>query len=1266
MIHHITRATRHLLFWSLIAAALLLSAVRLFLADIADYRSDLERKIRDTTGIPLRIGKLSAGMRGLNPQILLQDIAVEGADAAARPDIQLEEVRIGLSLPELVLTRDWLSSSWVTLVGAKIDVTRGPDGKLTIKGLQASDEKPLWLLQGGKYEILQSDITWLDQMRGGKPVHFQHFDLLLKNHYFGDNHEIHLLSKLPPQYGESLRVSAEIKGNLLESRDLEGRLYIEGIDLQASALIDGDLPFGLDLQSGEGDIRLWSLWRDSKPYQIAGYLQAQQINLSRAQGKNLHLDTMDGNFAWLSDERHWRLAGYDINLFANRQRWTGGEFYLQQHAQGALAGLIKQLELPALMHFAPLVSSADSEYARWLAVNPKGLLRDVNFFTDPTFEHYALAGRFDEVGSDAYQSVPQIRHLNGNISATNRYGQLSLDSNNASLNAPAWFRNTIEIRRLQGTLHWWSSDEGWQFFTDSLGIDSADFTTVSALNLWLPPSNASPQIDLRMRFGNFLDIGKVPLYLPAKIMDAGAVDWLDPAFVAGRVPRGEMVLQGALDRFPFTDGGGRFETVFVIEDGEIQVNEDWPHLSDVYADVQFLGEDLQVAISEGHSEQVGFEQAVVTIPRLADSDHVYVLGKVKAQIMDSLQYLLKTPIRSKIAALPGLLKGDGEAGVDLDLKIPFDASAPVGVNVNAHLHNTRLTLTPVDLKIDAIKGNLNFTADAISSDRIDAATLGFPIQARFSSDPLATYLDIDGVTSMDKLKRQFAFLQNDVASGSLAYHTRLILPSAADRHGTLGLRSNLRGLTVASNDNLAKSAEDETPLALDFDLSPGEVLPLQIHYGSQLQAALAIDKRQNLIRSAHVVLGEGQAKPYAAQGLKLEIRQPRFNLSQAAGAFSENSAKSSWPPLRELAIDSGQTIWQGQELGAVQLQVEHRDQAWQGQITSEMAKGELRIPDQHSGNSRIDLRMDFLNLSAMDKLKLEGAEEAVTELPLIDIDSQRLLWRSVNLGHLKLQTERVLNGIHFKKVQLRGDKSKIDFSADWLKQANGATTTQINGNLNVEGFGQFLSELGFTDDIKETTANINFSGGWRGAPYQFSMSRLNGQLQVNLEDGRISSIEPGFGRLLGLIAMEQWVKRLSLDFSDVYRQGLAFDSIKGRFKIKDGLAYTDDLTVDAVAATFNIAGFANLADKTIDQRVAVVPKSSGAVPIAGTIVGGIATMLTAVMTDDYKEGYFFGSKYQLSGHWGDVDVTPLHSEDGLVNKTWRGLTNFDWLDSLTE
>jgi len=1262
VIGHITRATRHLLFWSLISIAFLLTAARIFLAGIHNYQLELERKIRHITETPIRIGKLEAGMRGFNPEVILREISVEADDSKNKPDIQLREIRLGIDFWDFLRTQDLLSSTRVTLVGAKVSVTRNTDGSFSIKGLQASEEQPVWLLQGGKYEILDSKISWQDLKRHGDMVSFDHFDLVLKNHYADQSHEVHLVSKLPKQYGDSLRISALITGDIFEANEIAGQLYVEGMNLQASALVTGDLPLGLDLQSGAGDIRLWSLWQNSKPYQIDGYIQAQQISISKDHAHPIRMDTFQANFSWSDNDDRWRLAGYDVNIFTHKQRWPDGEFYLQQDKTGNLSAVIKQLDLPAAMLLAPLIVPVEHDYADWLNLNPSGRLRNVSLFVSNDYLNYAARGKFDALSVEAFGSIPQFQNLSGELSATNHYGQIILDTNDAQANVTELFRNAIAIKRLQGRIHWWQTEQSWQVYSSQLLADSVDFTTVSDINLSIPKADSSPVLDMRTSFGGFNDISQAYKYLPAKIMNEGAVEWLDDAFIAGQVHRGQMVIKGTLDQFPFANDTGRFETVFTIENGELQFNEDWPHLRNLYADVQFLGPDLQVAIAAGRSEKVDIDQALVTIPELADSEHVYVWGQVRSKIMNSLGFLQKSPLREKIDPIAELVTAEGETHVDLSLKIPYELSEPVKVNVDAHLNGATLTLKAVDLNVDDIKGTLNFTEDRVDSGAIRAKTLGYGIKGHLSSDDKATYLIVDGETNTSRLEKQFTFLKSDIAEGEFAYHAKLTLPYAVEQPGLLNITSSLQGVNIQSQHGLAKTFGEKTPIQLNFQLDNTELMPIQVIYGTQLQAFLLLDKTHEKLHSGHIVLGEGQATRYDGAGLKINIRQPTFNLSEAIGVFG-TSEQTSLPPLQDLSIDTTHLTWQNQDLGAFIGHMQHRDQAWQGDIDSSMAKGRVLIPDQQKGDQRIKLQMEYLNLSAMDTFNLDASNYFVADLPLIDIISRKLFWRSVDLGPLHLQTERLANGIHFRKIDLGNEKSHIELTGDWLKQPTGGTSTQIRGSLKMDNFGDFLSRLGYTNDLKETSANINFKGNWSGGPQQISMQRLNGRLNIALKDGRISSIEPGFGRLLGLVAMEQWGKRLSLDFSDIYREGLAFDEIKGNFIIKNGLAFTNDLIIDAVAATFSISGVTNLVDKTIDQRVAVVPKSSDAIPIAGTIVGGIASIITQVITNDYKEGYFFGSQYHLSGSWGDVKVTPLHDEDGLVNKTWRGLTDFDWLDS---
>ena len=75
----------------------------------------------------------------------------------------------------------------------------------------------------------------------------------------------------------------------------------------------------------------------------------------------------------------------------------------------------------------------------------------------------------------------------------------------------------------------------------------------------------------------------------------------------------------------------------------------------------------------------------------------------------------------------------------------------------------------------------------------------------------------------------------------------------------------------------------------------------------------------------------------------------------------------------------------------------------------------------------------------------------------------------------------------------------------------------------------------------------------------------------------------------------------------------------------------------------------------------VAPKSADAVPIAGTIVGKVAALIGRSLTGKDQEGFFFGSQYLVKGDWGNAQIIPLHENDGLLQKTWNGITGFPWL-----
>jgi len=623
-----------------------------------------------------------------------------------------------------------------------------------------------------------------------------------------------------------------------------------------------------------------------------------------------------------------------------------------------------------------------------------------------------------------------------------------------------------------------------------------------------------------------------------------------------------------------------------------------------------------------------------------------------------LQYLEKSPLQKQVAPVNNALTPSGHTTIGLNLEVPFDILKPMHLLVTSSLDNASLVVKQPNLPITNIKGQLIFTEDRVNSNQLSGKTLGYPLQAQLSSDTTATHLRVNGATDMPNLIKQFPFLENDIASGGFSYQADLHFPYVAQHPSTLDIASSLQGLTIEGDDYLQKSADASKAFKLNFRFQNQTKLPIYLSYGEHVKLGFLLDTEIDRLHSVHAVLGEGDATILPAAGMVLEIKQPQFKLAQAMGSFSNRDKR--WPALRELKLDTQALLWQGQNIGMARIQSQFTNQAWEGSIDSALAKGQFVVPELNSGNQALILNMDMLDVSAISAVNVGNAEETITSLPVIQIDSKQVWWRGVNLGKLSLKSTRFNQGIHFQKIKFSDAGKDIEFTADWVKHHQGSST-MLNGEVRMENFGQFLADLGFTNDLKETRAVLSFTGGWSAAPQQFSLDKLNGQLQIHLHNGRIASIEPGVGRLLGLIALEQWAKRLSLDFSDVYRQGLSFDAISGDLKITNGIAYTDNLLIDAISAKIYVIGSANLLDKTLDQHVAVAPKSSDALPIAGTIMDNVAKIITNTVIGDYKEGYFFGSEYRLSGRCGDVQVTPVKEQDGLVNRTWNGLTDFGWL-----
>jgi uncharacterized protein (TIGR02099 family) len=1147
-------------------------------------------------------------------------------------------------------------------------------------GLKANnDSQPLWLLQGHKYQVLHSQITWQDEKRQGKPITFDAVDLAIINE--GDRHRLNVLADFPKKFGELLRVSADFTGNAFEPNAIHGTVYVEGKHLKLAKLITGDLPLALHIDAGIGDFNVWTQVENSQLSSIQGDVQCSDLKLRRAERNDFVAKTVKTQFHWGIIDDQWRLTTHDLSVQPDYQQAKSTLVLGITGTQKAgvvqkLALFSKRLDLPlinkALLFFAPLTAGQTTQ----LRQNPlKGRLENFSLSANLVANTYTVDGGFANVSVAGGDAEMALENLSGKLKGTEKQGRLHLVTENSRFSAPTLFRHPVTLYKMTGNLDWQQTDTQWLFSSTDLAVNAPVISSKTRLFVAVSKGEEPPFLDIHSEFTGD-DVSKVTQYLPVGIMKSSVVEWLDKAFVKGRVTKGGFLLYGNPANFPFMGGQGVFEVLFDVDQMALSYHPQWPQVTNINAEVLFLQNSLQVSIRKAQTYQMNIAETKIQIPELGNSPHLLIAGTMESDIANALAYMQHTPIHAGVDAVLKAITPTGKTQVDLDLKIPLADDATAKVQGSAHVDDAGLTVKSIALPVTHLKGILKFNERGVYSDSLDADALHYPIKINIEQADQQTLIKVVGRAAIEDLQQQFALPIWDRLSGASDYNLMLDLPTDT-RTPTLTIQSDLVGIAVDLPDTLVKQAAQKKPLSLTFDLNGQEIMPIVLNYDNQLKAALKVNVSQKTLESAQFLVGSKALAQSTAAGIVLDIKRERLVLQDwlaiaavhSVGVTDEHKTVDS--RLKAINISTAHGVWKDLDLGLFDLTVTPENNYWSGVLNSTVAKGKIHLPYQLQGAEKMSFMMDRVDFSLLksdtDNAKPVAVDKTPSQLdivpdfrPLLTVFSKKTLWQDFDLGQLTIDSERKANGIAFKRLELTSQDHKLLATGDWNITGK-QSETMLKGHWDVPKAGAFFNKIGLTQDFTETNAKVDFSLGWKAAPQQFAMAKLKGQLDVHLKQGRILSIEPGFGRVLGVLAMAQWIKRLQLDFSDVFQDGLVYNRIDGHFDIVNGKAITKNLVVDSIPATITLTGETDLVKKTVDFKVSVVPNSADALPIAGTIVGKVTSIMAKTLTGKNQDGFLFGSQYQLKGEWGDVKVSQLHGDEGLLQKTWHGLTDFSWL-----
>jgi uncharacterized protein YhdP len=215
------------------------------------------------------------------------------------------------------------------------------------------------------------------------------------------------------------------------------------------------------------------------------------------------------------------------------------------------------------------------------------------------------------------------------------------------------------------------------------------------------------------------------------------------------------------------------------------------------------------------------------------------------------------------------------------------------------------------------------------------------------------------------------------------------------------------------------------------------------------------------------------------------------------------------------------------------------------------------------------------------------------------------------------------------------DWFKLNAKGSWsFSQPTPVSTAMFK--VETKNLDRLLSALAFAANIKKSPGRIEGNLTWPGDPTNINDLNLSGKLSMHFRKGAFVDLEPGAGRFFGLLNLGALQRRLSLDFTDFFGKGFAFDKIDGDFTLDSGDAFTHNLTIEAPTGVIEISGRTGLISKDYDQTVSVIPDVTGTLATAGVLAGGpvvgAALFLTSKMIGKQlnKVGK---TQYEVKGSW---------------------------------
>ncbi len=1260
----------------LLLLGLLVLSLTLLMPLANDYREAIAEKLSSVIHHPLKIGFIDIQWENLKlkPLVAFRDVEISDPDSG-EPILHFAGMEVKIN-PWKSLLRRTLVADTISFSGSRLEIIRSPDNQLHVYGFTAAKtgKRPslnsvLARFSGMMLELSDIRIVWDDQL-GQRKYNFMTTRLDL---YVGDDELALEAEVVPPRsVGDRLEVVLVAAGPLESPRNWDSHYFIQGRSINLAGVPYLREAVLSQADSGTLDIELWgSSFRDSG-FDVQGSVALHDVRVNApstadapSPARFSFIDELAADVHISGDFENWQLDMDRLRVITPQKHWPeGGLSIAYDHFADAYQGVIDYLDIESVRTIATLMPGLNNRQLEVMQrLQPVGELKEVDFSLPrdlQAVEKFSLKAQFDGLGWGEYDKLPGISGLSGQVLATAERGLASVDSTMLEVDYPRLFPEILDANALHADVSWERGAAAWNLAIDHIVLANGDFTAQGGARLLLGKGREYPNLTMEMIVPS-VALDRVSHYIPYRIVPPKSGKWLREAFSRGHAENIRFSYSGPARKWAFKDGTAKMVAEFDVRDASLNYHDEWPALSGIAGVGHFANSHFSARVDRGSVLGAAIRKAQVEIKDLFRA-RLTVQGKATGKLPQALKFVQQSPLNRNLNGFLRKVTSSGDIGVDLDLLLTLSKKLKKVNRVKGvvDLKSCEAALPEQKVWINELQGQLTFTDKAFSADALTAVFRNALVNASVvtTEDQTIQVLMNGEWAPADLLPSQRALIE-PVTRGKAAWHGVLNLPRRRSevqqaRSPWLTVTSDLVGVDIDLPYPLRKPSGYARKLFVEYHFS--DKLPLlKIDYADLLEFSGVMQTQPEFtVRRGILALQQSVGK-LPDTGITVKGRWPQVDISAWSGILSRYPTPQA-SDRRETVLDKvdhldlvvDEVIVASQHFESSGIRASRKAGKWVAELDAPAINGGVEIP-LPLGSRPVQARLERLLLQRGDDVR-QASDFKPQTLPPLQVQSRLLQWGGLEFQNVSLVTRPLDSGLEISHLELNTQYLQTRITGHWLK-STAAESSDFSFAAQGKDVGKVLTALGHGGSLGSGSGTLTGDLAWQGAPAEFNTATLRGSLDIDLRDGWLKKVEPGLGRLLGLLSLDYLPRRLALNFKDMEQEGFFYDKLQGAATIDAGTLQTNGLMIDGPVATFEIRGTTSLVDRQYNLDLLVIPKLASTAPWAAGLIAGPQAGVAVFVLDKLAEGLgidvnkTIALDYAVTGSWDDPKITALNQQE---------------------